>query len=47
MWPLPQGESTGAKFSDGGDPAHPYWKGFQRRWAVGLEMHCAAPAVGK
>jgi predicted dienelactone hydrolase len=38
-WPLPQGQSTGATFSDG----QTYWKGFQRRWAVGLEMHCAAP----
>jgi hypothetical protein len=39
-WPLPQGSSVGGKFSDGTD----YWKGFQRRWAVGLEMHCSAPA---
>jgi alpha-beta hydrolase superfamily lysophospholipase len=39
-WPLAQGESVGAKFSDGGN----YWKGFQRRWAVGLEMICAAPS---
>ena len=37
-WPLVQGQSVGAKFSEGAD----YWKGFQRRWAVGLEMHCAA-----
>ena len=37
-WPLARGESVGGKFSDGND----YWKGFQRRWAVGLEMHCAA-----
>jgi hypothetical protein len=39
-WPLKQGESVGGKFSDGAN----YWKGFQRRWAVGLEMHCSAPA---
>jgi hypothetical protein len=40
-WPLQQGQSVGGKFSDG----TAYWKGFQRRWAVGLEMHCmpAAP----
>ncbi len=37
-WPLPQGASVGAKFSEGAD----YWKGFQRRWALGLEMHCSA-----
>ena len=35
-WPVKQGESTGAAFSDG----KTYWKGFQRRWALGLEMHC-------
>ncbi len=39
-WPLKRGESVGAKFSDGDK----YWKGFQRRWAVGLEMHCSAAA---
>jgi predicted dienelactone hydrolase len=37
-WALPQGQSVGGKFSDGKD----YWKGFQRRWAVGMEMHCSA-----
>ena len=40
-WPLKQGESVGSKFSDGTN----YWKGFQRRWALGLEMHCSAPAA--
>lgn len=39
-WPLIRGESAGAKFSDGAK----YWKGFQRRWAVGLEMRCSAAA---
>jgi hypothetical protein len=38
QWPLPPGESAGGKFSDGAG----YWKGFQRRWAVGMEMHCVA-----
>ncbi len=37
-WPLSPGASVGAKPSDGTN----YWKGFQRRWAVGLEMHCSA-----
>jgi alpha-beta hydrolase superfamily lysophospholipase len=41
-WPLKQGESAGSKYSDGGT----YWKGFQRRWALGLEMHCQ-PAAAK
>lgn len=40
IWPLAQGESAGSKFSDGAT----YWKGFQRRWAVGLEMHCLSAA---
>jgi predicted dienelactone hydrolase len=40
QWPLPPGKSAGAAFSDGND----YWKGFERRWAVGLEMHCESPA---
>ena len=37
-WPLQQGESVGAAYSDG----KTYWKGFQRRWATGLEMWCRA-----
>jgi dienelactone hydrolase len=36
-WPVARGESVGGKFSDGAG----YWKGFQRRWATGMEMHCA------
>ena len=39
-WPVKQGESSGARLSEGGN----YWKGFQRRWAVGLEMSCLAPS---
>ena len=34
-WPIKRGESTGGRYSDGSS----YWKGFQRRWAVGLQMH--------
>ena len=37
-WPLPPGASVGDKFSDGTN----YWKGFQRRWALGMSMNCAA-----
>jgi predicted dienelactone hydrolase len=40
VWPLKPGESVGAKFSAGDN----YWKGFQRRWALGLEMHCSTAA---
>lgn len=36
-WPPKPGEQAGSKFSDG---AAGYWKGFQRRYAVGLQMHC-------
>ncbi|MDQ6664513.1 MAG: dienelactone hydrolase [Acidobacteriota bacterium] len=40
-WPLKPGESAGSSFSQGsGTAGQKYWKGFQRRWAVGLEMHC-------
>lgn len=39
-WPVAPGQSTGGKFSEGNG----FWKGFQRRWALGLEMYCAAPA---
>jgi predicted dienelactone hydrolase len=35
-WALPAGMSSGAKFSDGAK----FWKGFQRRWALGLSMEC-------
>jgi predicted dienelactone hydrolase len=40
-WPLPPGQSVGGNFSTG-DPKdnQTVWKGFQRRWAVGLELHC-------
>ena len=37
-WPLPPGESAGDKVSDGTG----YWKGFQRRWALGASMTCTA-----
>ncbi len=37
-WPLERGQSAGAAFSDGAT----YWKGFHRRWALGLEMRCYA-----
>jgi predicted dienelactone hydrolase len=40
QWPVKQGESTGARLSESGN----YWKGFQRRWAVGLVMRCLAAA---
>jgi len=39
-WTLPPGQSSGAAFSTGVDKdGNKYWKGFQRDWAVGLEMY--------
>ncbi|MBY0506859.1 MAG: hypothetical protein K2X03_23265 [Bryobacteraceae bacterium] len=37
VWPASQTGPAGAKYSTGEGG---YWKGFQRRWALGLEMHC-------
>jgi len=42
-WPLPFGQSAGAAYADGKGASAGYWPGFQRRWAVGLEMHHRAP----
>lgn len=39
-WVLPPGQLSGGAFSTGVDKdGNKYWKGFQRDWAVGLEMH--------
>ncbi len=43
-WPLARGESAGDSFSPGlGKQGFNYWKGFHRRWAVGLELHHLTP----
>jgi len=42
-WPASPTEKDAGSFSTGKDAAGDlFWKGFQRRWAVGLEMHCYA-----
>lgn len=42
-WTAPPGKSTDGQFSTGNADDHQtVWKGFQRRWAVGLELHCQA-----
>lgn len=41
-WPLPFGAHVGGTYSDGGANGKAYWKGFQRRFAIGLEMHQGA-----
>jgi predicted dienelactone hydrolase len=46
-WPSALGEQLGGKFA--GDQQGAYWRGFQRRWAMGLEMRAApkGPAPDK
>jgi predicted dienelactone hydrolase len=39
QWPSALGEQLGGKFA--GDQQSAHWRGFQRRWAVGLEFHKA------
>jgi len=36
-WPSAPGQQWGGKFA--GDQQPGYWRGFQRRWARGLELH--------
>jgi predicted dienelactone hydrolase len=45
-WPTSFGESVGGTLANEKQPQ--YWRGFQRRWALGLEMHRATKgAIGK
>lgn len=39
-WPMAFGESAGGTLAGNAQPK--YWRGFQRRWALGLSMHSAA-----
>jgi hypothetical protein len=42
-WPVERGESVGGRYSEGATASgHTYWKGFQRRWALGMRMRCIA-----
>jgi predicted dienelactone hydrolase len=42
-WPAPPRQADRGAFSTGKDAAgNLFWKGFQRRWALGLEMSCLA-----
>jgi predicted dienelactone hydrolase len=44
-WPTPPMAADTGVFSTGRDPAGgAFWKGFQRRWALGLEMYCLPAA---
>jgi predicted dienelactone hydrolase len=42
-WPMAFGESAGGTLAGNAQPK--YWRGSQRRWALGLEMHGAARGV--
>ncbi len=43
QWPVDPNAPPAQTFSSGTDGAgHPFWKGFQRRWALGLDMYCYA-----
>lgn len=45
-WPLGAGQSVGARYAAPDDAgSRGYWPGFQRRWALGLELHHAAPGA--
>jgi alpha-beta hydrolase superfamily lysophospholipase len=43
-WALAPGEASGAKVAQSTGPTASYWRGFQRRWALGLELHHQAPS---
>jgi pimeloyl-ACP methyl ester carboxylesterase len=38
-WPMEFGKTSGAAFATANGDSAQYWRGFQRRWATGLEMH--------
>lgn len=38
-WTVPFGQNTYGTFASGTNDTAEYWRGFQRRWALGLEMH--------
>lgn len=40
-WPLAQFQSVGGQFASESQPS--FWRGFQRRWALGLEMRTGRP----
>ena len=44
-WPLKQGEASGVQVAQPTGPTATYWRGFQRRWALGLELRHAAPTA--
>lgn len=43
-WPLAPGAQAGAAYATPTGDSATYWAGFQRRWAVGLELHHKTPS---
>jgi predicted dienelactone hydrolase len=43
-WPLKDGAASGASVAQPTGPTASYWRGFQRRWALGLELDHQSPA---
>lgn len=41
QWPVAPTMNVGGRYA--GDQEPGYWRGFQRRWAIGLEMHSGGP----
>ena len=42
QWPMAPSASIGGRYAADAEPA--YWRGFQRRWVIGLEMRQGQPA---
>lgn len=43
QWPIKLGAYVGNQYSDGAHEGAHFWKGFQRRVALGMQMHQASP----
>lgn len=43
-WPLKPGEASGSNVAKATGPSATYWRGFQRRWALGLELRHHIPS---
>jgi predicted dienelactone hydrolase len=46
-WPLREGEASGAKVAQPAGPSSNYWRGFHRRWALGLELEHLTPSKNR
>ncbi len=43
QWPLPQGAQVGDALANGEGASAGYWRGFQRRWALGVSLEYRSP----